>query len=385
MKAAIIVVFIFFIGLIIFMLIKKQEPHSNIKKNQAKVRRQSTPQQGLAVSSLNKEQRNIIESNRESIQSGLKSIFSHTQFDFLNETLPTKRSDIRQELYIATKNCIGDMREFSSVYKISNMLDDPQVDLSQIAKIVSTDPILSNKILRSANSAYFGSGKSVDSINHALAILGFVNIKSILFHNVLSKKFSAEASLNPELKVIWDHSIKVALCAVYLSDAFEGLHRGKLYTLGLMHDVGKFILPRLVQGRTFDPKVIIPYGEKLSILREDELYGVNHAVISRAVLEDSGISEQLLNVIEIHHYPLFTHKSFHLSKNEDQKYLTALYLANQIAKLFAKQDEKYLFAVQPLPPSYQGFINRLKLDNIFNDERIIADISKSGSFIEFSN
>jgi len=385
MKAAIIVVFIFFIGLIIFMLIKKQEPHSNIKKNQAKVRRQSTPQQGLAVSSLNKEQRNIIELNRESIQCGLKSIFSHTPLDFLNETLPIKRADIRQEFYIATKNCIGDMREFSSVYKISNMLDDPQVDLSQIAKIVSTDPILSNKILRSANSAYFGSGKSVDSINHALAILGFVNIKSILFHNVLSKKFSAEASLNPELKVIWDHSIKAALCAVYLSDAFEGLHRGKLYTLGLMHDVGKFILPRLVQGRTFDPKVIIPYGEKLSILREDELYGVNHAVISRAVLEDSGISEQLLNVIEIHHYPLFTHKSFHLSKNEDQKYLTALYLANQIAKLFAKQDEKYLFAVQPLPPSYQGFINRLKLDNIFNDERIIADISKSGSFIEFSN
>jgi len=385
MKAAIIVGFIFFVGLIFFMLMKKQEPLSNIMKNQAKVRRQSTPQQGLAVSSLNKEQRNIIELNRESIQCGLKSIFSHTPLDFLNETLPIKRADIRQEFYIATKNCIGDMREFSSIYKISNMLDDPQVDLSQIAKIISTDPILSNKILRSANSAYFGSGKSVDSINHALAILGFVNIKSILFHNVLSKKFSAEASLNPELKVIWDHSIKAALCAVYLSDAFEGLHRGKLYTLGLMHDVGKFILPRLVQGRTFDPKVIIPYGEKLSILREDELYGVNHAVISRAVLEDSGISEQLLNVIEIHHYPLFTHKSFHLSKNEDQKYLTALYLANQIAKLFAKQDEKYLFAVQPLPPSYQGFINRLKLDNIFNDERIIADISKSGSFIEFSN
>jgi len=385
MKAAIIVGFIFFVRLIFFMLMKKQEPLSNIMKNQAKVRRQSTPQQGLAVSSLNKEQRNIIELNRESIQCGLKSIFSHTPLDFLNETLPIKRADIRQEFYIATKNCIGDMREFSSIYKISNMLDDPQVDLSQIAKIISTDPILSNKILRSANSAYFGPGKSVDSINHALAILGFVNIKSILFHNVLSKKFSTEASLNPELKVIWDHSIKAALCAVYLSDAFEGLHRGKLYTLGLMHDVGKFILPRLVQDRTFDPKVIIPYGEKLSILREDELFGINHAVISRAVLEDSGISEQLLNVIEIHHYPLFTHKSFHLSKNEDQKYLTALYLANQIAKLFAKQDEKYLFAVQPLPPSYQGFINRFKLDNIFNDERVIADISKSGYFIELSN
>ncbi len=382
MKATFIFVLLFIIGLVAFLLMHKQKQPTQNKKNKSNVRRQSPPQQSTAVSSFNKEQPDTIRMNRESIQNGLKLIFLHTQFDFLNESLPIKHEDIHQELYVRTKNCVGDMKEFSSIYKISKMLDDPQVDLSQIAKIVSTDPILSNKILRSANSAYFSSGTSVDSINHALALLGFVNIKSILFHNVLSKMFSVEASLNPELKVIWDHSIKAALCAVYLSDCFEGLHKGKLYTLGLMHDVGKFILPRLAQGMPYDPKAITPYGENQSILREDELFGINHAVISRIVLEDSGISEQLLNIIEIHHYPLFTHKSFHLFKDEDQKYLTALYLADQIAKLFSKEDEIKLFAVQPLPPSYQGFINRPKLDNIFTDERVLADISKCGAFIE---
>jgi len=340
------------------------------------------PEQNKPVSFRHKEQHNDTKVNRESIQRGLKSIFSGVPFDFWNEPLPLKRADVPQEFHSTIKDCVGDMREFSSVYKISNLLDDPQVDLSRVAKIISTDPILSNRILRTANSAFFGSGKAVDSVNHALALLGFVNIKSILFHNVLAKKFSATASANPSILAILDHSIKSALCAVYLSDVFEGLHKGKIYTLGLMHDIGKFVLPELAQRGIFDPHAVIPSGENVSILREDALFGINHAVVGRIALEGSGISDQLLNVIEFHHYPLFTHKSFHLSREEDQRYLTALYLANQIAKLFAKDDDKNIFVVQPLPPSYRGFINQSKLTMIFNDERVLADIFRSGSLSE---
>jgi len=382
MKILLTISFLIFVVLILYLLVNKQKPPAQFRKNKHRVKNKSLPEQDKAVSSLHKEQYDVMGVCRESIQRGIKSIFSGAQFEFLNEPLPLKRTDVPQELYRRMKDCVGDMREFSSVYKISNLLDDPQVDLSKVAKMISTDPILSNKILRTANSAFFGSGRAVESINHALALLGFVNIKSILFHNVLSKKFSTATSVNPAIMALLDHSIKAALCAVYLSDAFEGLHKGKIYTLGLMHDVGKFVLPELAHEGTFDPNVIIPYGEKVSILREDALFGINHAVIGRIALEDSGISDQLLNVIEFHHYPLFTHKSFHLSREEDQRYLTALYVANQIAKLFAKDNEKSIFAVQPLPPSYQGFINQSKLDMIFNDERVLADILRSGALIE---
>jgi HD-like signal output (HDOD) protein len=370
--------FLIFVVLILYLLVNKQKPPAQCRKNKHRVKNKLLPEPDKAVSSLHKEQHDVMGVCRESIKRGIKSIFSGAQFEFSNEPMPLKRTDVPQELYRRVKDCVGDMREFSSVYKISNLLDDPQVDLSKVAKMISTDPILSNKILRTANSAFFGSSRAVDSINHALALLGFVNIKSILFHNVLSKKFSTATSVNPAIMALLDHSIKAALCGVYISDAFEGLHKGKIYTLGLMHDVGKFVLPELAHEGTFDPNVIIPYGEKVSILREDALFGINHAVIGRIALEDSGISDQLLNVIEFHHYPLFTHKSFHLSREEDQRYLTALYLANQIAKLFAKDTEKSIFAVQPLPPSYQGFINQSKLEMIFNDERVLADIFRSG-------
>jgi len=380
MKIALTISFLLLIALI-FYLMNKQKILAKGGKDKPSVKKRSLPDQNKAFSYQHKELESV-GAHRKSVQNGLKSIFSGAQFEFVNEPLPLKRVDVSKDLHGRIHVCFGDMREFSSVYEISNLLDDPQVDLSRIAKIISTDPIISNKILRVANSAFFGSGKVVDSINHALALLVFVNIKSLLFHNVLSKKFSTTASSNPVIKVLWDHSIKTALCAAYLSDTFEGIHKGKIYTLGLMHDIGKFILPELAQGGTTDLNAIIPYGEKASILQEDKLFGINHAVIGRIALEGSGISDQLLNAIEFHHYPLFTHKSFHLSRDENQKYLTALYLANQIAKLFAKEDEKSIFTVQPLPPSYQGFINLSKLEMIFNDERVVADILRSGCLIE---
>jgi HD-like signal output (HDOD) protein len=383
MKIALTILFILVIIPIIYVLMNQQKkPIRGGKKKSYSSKRSLPDQNKPAPSSLHKKSYVLTEPLRESVNNGFKSILSGGKFEFLNESLPLKYSDIPPDLHKKVKNCIGDMRDFSSVYKISNLLDEPQVDLSKIAKVISTDPILSNKLLRTANSAFFGAGKTVDSINHALALLGFVNIKSILFLNALSKKFPIAASDNPFTKELWKHMIKTAYCAAYLSDAFEGLHKGKLYTLGLLHDIGKFVLPELAQGTVFDPGAISPYGGKESILQEDALLGINHAVIGRIALEDSGISEQLTKVIEFHHFPLFTHKSFHLTKEEDQKYLTALYLANQIAKLFVGEDEKQIFAAQPLPPSYQGLINLSTLNMIMNDERVLNDILRSGSLIE---
>lgn len=379
----IVTVFLFVILSLGYLLMAKKKRDAKARKPRHREKQETPPDSGKAVTPVSHEKtHDRMEVLRESISDGLKSIFSGGQFDYPKGPVPLKKADIPQDVYERVKNRFGDMKEFSSVYEISQLLDDPQVDLSKIAKKISTDPILSNRILRTANSAYFGSGRSIDSINHALALLGFVNIKSILFHNTFSKKFSKESSANPLTQALWGHSIMTALCAVYLSEAFEGLHKGKLYTLGLMHDIGKFILPKLADEAAMDPKSILPYGEKTSILQEDALLGINHAIMSRIALEDSGISEPLLQVIEFHHFPLFTHKSSYLSKEEDQKYVTALYLANQIAKLFVEEEERGLFAVQPLHHSCQSFVNRSKLDLTFSDERVLADILRSRSLIE---
>jgi HD-like signal output (HDOD) protein len=382
MDIALIIVAAVFAALVLFLLTKKQDPPEQAMKSRPRVKMEALPEQGQVSPSDPKDKNKDMEALRKTIQAGLKTIFSGASTEQADGPLPSTRYEITLDVYHAVKEGFVDIKEFSSVYDLSTLLDDPNVDLSRIAKIISTDPILSNRILRTVNSAYYGSGRKVDSVNHALALLGFVNIKTILFQNVLSKKFNAAASEDSVAKAVWDHSIKTALCAVYLSDAIEGLHKGRLYTLGLLHDIGKFVCSTLAPVGAHDANAFLPYGEKSSILREDALLGTNHAVVSRIALEESGISDQLLDVIEFHHGPSFTLKSIRFTKEPDHRYLAALFLANQIAKLFAKESERDFFAVQPMAQTYYGFVNQTRLSTIFNDVQVLADIVRSGSLIE---
>jgi len=382
MNIGLVIAAVLFVALVLFLLMRKQAPPAQARKSRPRVKREAMPKQDQESPSEQKDKNKDMEVLRETIQAGLKTIFSGASTEQADGPLPSTRYEISLDVYRAVKEGFVDIKEFSSVYEISTLLDDPQVDLSRIAKIISIDPILSNKILRTVNSAYFGSGRNVDSVNHALALLGFVNIKTILFQNVLSKKLGAAASEDYLAKAVWDHSIKTALCAVYLSEAIEGLHKGRLYTLGLLHDVGKFVCPKLTPVSTHDANAFLPYGEKSSILREDALLGTNHPVVSRIALEESGISDQLLDVIEFHHGPSFTLKSIRFTKEVDHRCLAALFLANQIAKLFAKESERDFFAVQPMAQSYYGFVNQSRLRTIFNDGQVLADIARSGSLIE---
>jgi hypothetical protein len=135
---------------------------------------------------------------KSTVLEGLNYITSDHKTAESTLQMPHELGEIPQDIVDAIKWQVGDMKEFTSAYEMSLMLDDPNVKMSKVAERISSDPVLSNKILRAANSAYFGSRMAIDSINHALAVLGLINIKSILFFSVLSKQsFHEQEHGNP--------------------------------------------------------------------------------------------------------------------------------------------------------------------------------------------
>lgn len=389
MKTVILLLFVFACCVVFLVFFfKNRSPQIPLsKKDKARF-------QGCSASVLRKEAEPLllnvpdnrldrINSLRSHVLDGIKNILSLHSVEDPKPPLPLQRTEIKPDIVAKVKSHVGDMKEFSSVYELTKLLDDPNVDMSKIGKKISTDPVLSNKILKVANSAYFGSSMSVDSINHALALLGLINIKAIMFHNAFSNKLSRSKMQNhPIYQSLWGHAITTAICAFYLSEVFGGLNKGKLYTLGLVHDIGKFIIPEMNESKQIDDYFMIPYGDKACLIREDSSFGINHAVIGRIAFEDSGLSEQLKSLIEYHHLPSFSSKSSFVSKEEDKKYLSALYLANQIAKLFAGEAERCFFSIQPLPFSFGDFVDRSKLESIFSEERVLSEITKTKSLTE---
>ena len=114
--------------------------------------------------------------------------------------------------------------------------------------MITSNPILSAKVLQVANSAYYGMAQKLNSISHAIMIIGMVNIKAIIYHEgVLQALNEQNFRNNPTMKTVWQHSNYTSIYASYLHYLFGDLNMGTLFTLGLLHDIGKFIMMKLPQ------------------------------------------------------------------------------------------------------------------------------------------
>src|SRR5436190_16788705 len=68
----------------------------------------------------------------------------------------------------------------SIAMQVLDLAQRPEADIAEIARIISKDPALSGKILRTVNSSFYGRSQSISTISHALVILGLQSVKTLV-------------------------------------------------------------------------------------------------------------------------------------------------------------------------------------------------------------
>lgn len=174
------------------------------------------------------------------------------------------------------------------------MVNDENVSFKEVAKLFSADPVLAGQVLQLANSGMYGRQVApVQSVLHALAILGLKNISRIALTAALSQGFPCRTA--PWIRGWWRHSIATALIADHIGTAEVSLDVG--YTAGLLHAVGQLAL---FQNAPEDyPKLLEnPNASGDDLLRcESEHFGANHVELSGLILADWGLPESLRQAI----------------------------------------------------------------------------------------
>lgn len=123
------------------------------------------------------------------------------------------------------------------------LCDDPDITRRDLAEKLSTDPALVQSLLRTANSAAFGAGKSpVMSIAPALDRIGIGGARSIIFANAVDGALSRPGGeLNEMVTSVWNHMVSTAPLARALAPAFA-VDPEEAFTIALLHDVGKLVI-----------------------------------------------------------------------------------------------------------------------------------------------
>ncbi|MFA5983106.1 MAG: HDOD domain-containing protein [Methylococcaceae bacterium] len=133
-----------------------------------------------------------------------------------------------------------------------------------LAEKISNDPPLVARILRIANSSFYGRSREIGTVHEAIMLLGVSRVRDLLLAVCFSKMIPAQ-NKNFNYTLFWHHSMAVAECSRQLAN-HAGINPELAFTAGLLHDIGQLIIvvffPEEANKMLTDGKLPSAYEEK---------------------------------------------------------------------------------------------------------------------------
>ncbi|RME00315.1 MAG: HDOD domain-containing protein, partial [Calditrichaeota bacterium] len=145
---------------------------------------------------------------------------------------------------------ISDLPTLPTVYmRINRLLQSPDSNVSEIARIIESDQAISSKVLRLVNSSFFGFSRKVTQINHAVVLLGFNAVRNTVLSISVFESFKSSNSGIFDRREFWKHSIATGIIARLLAKELKLGQEEEAFSGGILHDLGKLVLDQHLPKR----------------------------------------------------------------------------------------------------------------------------------------
>ena len=163
------------------------------------------------------------------------------------------------------------------VQELITSFNDEHVSAEDISRKLAADPVLSAKLLRLANSAYYHVSRSVSTVNDAVTMLGFVTVRTLVISSGLVNGFKSAPGL--DLKQFWRYSLNTAVIAKWLAQQTNE-NSELVFTVGMMHAIGQLVIHAGMseQAQLLD-KAVSPFDTR-RFEAERNSFGYNYPEVS---------------------------------------------------------------------------------------------------------
>lgn len=187
--------------------------------------------------------------------------------------------------------------------RLQKVLDDPKHNRLQVSDIVSFDPSLSVRILRIANSSYYGFPGSIDSISAAINIIGEIELRNIVLAATVMKTMGKLEDSPIDINAFWLHSVHCGVTARLIGQLVDGCNANDLFLCGMLHDLGILILYHNEAELTNSVLIEMRDRHRSRDQAERSLLGFDHALLGGLLARSWGLTPMLQEVISNHHHP----------------------------------------------------------------------------------
>jgi HD-like signal output (HDOD) protein len=191
-----------------------------------------------------------------------------------------------------------------TVLKAREVMANPDSDFKELGALLETDQAIAAKVLKLANSSYYGLSGKVGSIQHASVVLGHKALGELItMGGTASILGNTLEGYGLEAGQLWKHSLGVAFGARIIANKKNPSLSNDAFTAGLLHDAGKLILDPYVLERQDDFKEFASNGNDSFLTAEKQLLEFDHSEIAFEVCKNWNIPQALTTAIRYHHTP----------------------------------------------------------------------------------
>lgn len=188
--------------------------------------------------------------------------------------------------------------------QVMRIADDPKSTAQDMNAAISQDQAITAKVLKLANSAFYGFARRISSLTEATVMLGFKTVKSIVLaasvSDMMAKEVTGYALAPGEL---WRHSYACAVASRLIARKVKYPLPDVAYTAGLLHDIGKVILNHHLETAYQEVVDSMDSGGMTFLEAEKSILGFTHADVGSRVGHKWNLPAELVEAIALHHNP----------------------------------------------------------------------------------
>ncbi len=183
-----------------------------------------------------------------------------------------------------------------------NELERDEPDLKKISRLISTDPVLTMRVLQLSNSGFFKLSGKINSVSEALAILGLGHVRTMATAAALGTSIKA---VGMNLQQFWNYSLNVAKLSRLLAGLVR-LNQQAAFTCGLIHAVGELAIHMGMPEAAAALDREVPPLDLTRANAERAAFGFCYAQVGAGLAGQWKFPQPLVDALE-HQYAPFEH------------------------------------------------------------------------------
>lgn len=189
--------------------------------------------------------------------------------------------------------------------RVNQIANDPNSTADDMASVITQDPALVVRMLKIANSAYYGLSTEVETITRAVAILGTNKIRDLVLSTSASQAFDGIPNDLITMQDFWHHSLYCGLLAQILSKKSKKANSESIFIAGLLHDIGQLLMFNQLPEKSHESILLLMEGtEDLETFEaERHVFGFDHMQVGAELIKNWKLSPVLQECVEFHHEP----------------------------------------------------------------------------------